>query len=381
MDYPKSVPSVGLVNGKFVDENPATGMPGSLIPASWGNAVTEEVLNVIRSSGATPDETRSDQLWQSLLQLGVGQRLPISALPNAVVQTVDGRLPVTPLAVSGSGGKVSIPAGVSLALGESFGDGTQGRVGAFVTSAWSSANLLANSTYFLRAQVVAGALYAYVQQGTLFDSVPVLLKGDVQWSVSGGGYPSTALDVCFAWVRTGAAGSTPSVVTVHNCKSLVWNQNLNGSGVVYLPMDPFARGARLLAANVTPHATQPTGLGFPAAGWLGSNYSYVSPAVSNNIFNYDGWKPGVFIGYNVFTNNVVNDVTISTVNVSFGHDAGRSLWSCYQAEHTLGAVDATSDELLLSMAIKGHVASEYQSGIALNFSNAVNLQLAWELIR
>lgn len=36
MDYPNSVPSAGLVDGKFVDENPITGAPGSLIPASWG---------------------------------------------------------------------------------------------------------------------------------------------------------------------------------------------------------------------------------------------------------------------------------------------------------------------------------------------------------
>ncbi|PGR44779.1 phage tail protein, partial [Bacillus cereus] len=40
MDYPKSVPSVGLVDGRFVDENPVAGTPGSLIPAVWGNSVT-----------------------------------------------------------------------------------------------------------------------------------------------------------------------------------------------------------------------------------------------------------------------------------------------------------------------------------------------------
>ncbi|MDF0730572.1 phage tail protein [Pseudomonas entomophila] len=380
MDYPKSVPSVGLVNGKFVDENPATGMPGSLIPASWGNAVTEEVLNVIRSSGATPDETRTDQLWQSLRQLGVGQRLPVSALPNAVVQTADGRLPVTPLAASGSAGRVSIPAGVPIALGESFGDGTQGRGGAFVTSAWSSADLVANSTYFLRAQVVAGALSVYVQQGTLYDATPALLKGDVR-SASGGGYPSTALDVCLAWIRTGAVGSVPSVVTTYNRKSLLWTQTLNGTGVIYLPIDPLARGARLHAANPIPHPTQVTSLYFPALGWQGYNYSYLNPTLANTISNFDGWKSPNAVGFYVFTNNLVGDVTISNVNVSFDHGVGRSLWNCYQAEHLYGATDAVSDELLFSMAIKGHVAEEYQSGIALNFFNAVNLQLAWELIR
>lgn len=33
---PKSVPGVGLVGGKFVDENTATGQQGSLIPSVWG---------------------------------------------------------------------------------------------------------------------------------------------------------------------------------------------------------------------------------------------------------------------------------------------------------------------------------------------------------
>ncbi|AZE21712.1 gp53-like domain-containing protein [Pseudomonas chlororaphis] len=62
MDYPKSVPSAGLVNGSFVDENPLTGMPGSLIPADWGNAVTQEILEVIRAAGDTPNESDNTQL-------------------------------------------------------------------------------------------------------------------------------------------------------------------------------------------------------------------------------------------------------------------------------------------------------------------------------
>lgn len=62
MDYPKSVPSAGLVNGKFVDENPLMGTPGSLIRARWGNSVTDEIVNAITAAGLVPDEGDSTQL-------------------------------------------------------------------------------------------------------------------------------------------------------------------------------------------------------------------------------------------------------------------------------------------------------------------------------
>ncbi|VCU63139.1 MULTISPECIES: hypothetical protein [Pseudomonas] len=62
MDFPKSVPNAGLVNGRFVDENVGTGQPGSLIPATWGNAVTLEVMSVLDLAGILPDEAKYDQL-------------------------------------------------------------------------------------------------------------------------------------------------------------------------------------------------------------------------------------------------------------------------------------------------------------------------------
>ncbi|WP_017906155.1 phage tail protein [Pseudomonas asplenii] len=62
MDYPKSVPGVGLSNGKFVDDNPFTGAPGSLIPASWGNLVTDELLSIVQAGGLEPSEAAHDQL-------------------------------------------------------------------------------------------------------------------------------------------------------------------------------------------------------------------------------------------------------------------------------------------------------------------------------
>ena len=66
MDYPKSVPNVGLVDGKFVDENPSTGQVGSLIPSAWGNSVTQELLNVIKAAGLSPDENQLNQLLKAI---------------------------------------------------------------------------------------------------------------------------------------------------------------------------------------------------------------------------------------------------------------------------------------------------------------------------
>ena len=69
MDFPKSVPGVGLVGGQFVDEDPAIGRQGSLIPSIWGNAVTLELLNVIQAAGLDPSEAQTDQLLEAIRAL------------------------------------------------------------------------------------------------------------------------------------------------------------------------------------------------------------------------------------------------------------------------------------------------------------------------
>lgn len=79
MDYPKSVPSVGLVNGRFVDEDPLAGTPGSLIPAVWGNGVTQEILSVISAAGMTPSEADTGQLIKAL-QTILGRSSPMRSV-------------------------------------------------------------------------------------------------------------------------------------------------------------------------------------------------------------------------------------------------------------------------------------------------------------
>ncbi|MEX0167218.1 phage tail protein [Pseudomonas brassicacearum] len=384
MDYPKSVPSAGLVNGKFVDENPLTGTPGSLIPAAWGNGVTQEIVNVIKAGNLTPDETQNDQLLeaiQSVTAKGWNQdlALPIAALPLPTIATADARLAVTPTALSTSGGRVSIPAGVYISIGQEVVSGRLGRSRTYVTAAWSSTDLLPSASYFLRAQVIGGALTFYMQRGSLYDLSPESLKGTVN-GASGGGFASTPLDMCLAWVMTGAPGSLPTIRTIYNRAQLAWTQTVNGTGVVYLPLDPHARAARLVAGNPTPSPSAVTSLAFVQAGWVGGNYSYLSPALQSIGNNAVGWN-GPYMCV-LFSNNVVNDVTVSTVTASFDHSQSRSLWQCFQAEHTLGATNADSDELLLSMGIKGHQAlTDYSVGIGVNFTNAINVHLSWELIR
>lgn len=66
MDYPKSTPGIGLVDGRFVDENQTTGQPGSLIPAAWANALMTELLAVIKAAGIVPSEEDNAQLLRAI---------------------------------------------------------------------------------------------------------------------------------------------------------------------------------------------------------------------------------------------------------------------------------------------------------------------------
>lgn len=69
MDFPKSVPGVGLVGGQFADEDASIGRQGSLIPAVWGNAVTLEILGVIEAAGLEPSEAETGQLLEAVRAL------------------------------------------------------------------------------------------------------------------------------------------------------------------------------------------------------------------------------------------------------------------------------------------------------------------------
>ncbi|WP_225927425.1 phage tail protein [Pseudomonas ekonensis] len=247
MDYPKSVPSSGLVNGRFVDENPLTGTPGSLIPAVWGNSVTEELLTVIRAAGMEPSESESDQLLRALRNVLTQDAMPLSALAFPTVATADGRIAVTAAGAS-AGGTVSVPGGVLVSLCEEVSAGTTARPRTLLTNAWNSTALDINSTYFLRMQVRGGALVCYVQKGTDADAVPAAMKGGT--GASGGGFDSTCIDMLMAKVVTEGAGTVPKLTLLANKARLeavgVWS---GANGNYSMPLN-WARKPRAYVAGI-----------------------------------------------------------------------------------------------------------------------------------
>lgn len=108
MDYPKSVPSVGLVDGRFVDENPVAGTPGSLIPAVWGNSVTQEILSVITAGGLVAAEADTSQLLKAIQSI-VGTSSPMRSVVTRLAASktlIDQELGL--VLIDGSPGPVTI---------------------------------------------------------------------------------------------------------------------------------------------------------------------------------------------------------------------------------------------------------------------------------
>lgn len=99
MDYPKSNPKVGLHNGKFTDGSADGTVKPSLDPAEWNNAVTDEILNVIRAAGVEPNEVKVDQMAEAIALLietkskGLKKSCRVATTGNIVLSgllTVDG---------------------------------------------------------------------------------------------------------------------------------------------------------------------------------------------------------------------------------------------------------------------------------------------------
>jgi hypothetical protein len=208
---------------------------GSADPALFNwlfQQVHGEIDDVISTlGGLTPDAGDLTQVRQAIEAYVRGkQALQVAALDYPTIATSDYRLPVTASA-GVAGGTVSLTGGDFVTLAEAVGV-THGVMRSWSVPSFTSADLSAASTYYLRAIVVEGSLVVYLQKGTDNDAVPVTLTG-TPGATEGGGFDSTRLDMLIAKVETGAAGTVPTVTTLANASRL--------AAVAYV--QPYAFGA------------------------------------------------------------------------------------------------------------------------------------------
>lgn len=212
-------------------------------------ATTKDDVKLGNLPNAKSDDLESDdsEVLATTKALRKALTLPLSVLPFPSIITANNRLAVASAAVAGTGGKVSVPAGVSVTLGQEVTAAISGRRRVLTTVDWSSSNLDTASIYYLRAQVNAvGSLVTYVQKGADSDPVPSSLKG-VPGAVSGGGFDSTVLDMLIARITTGAAGSTPVVTALANAQQL--NTEFTSAGAATIITNDAAVYAQTFSLN------------------------------------------------------------------------------------------------------------------------------------
>lgn len=153
--------------------------------------------------------------------------LPFSALSYPTVDNANGYPIINAAIVGGTGGNVTITAGTRFALAETASAGL-GVMRSFTTAAWTSPNLDANSTYYLRCQVQGSVAVFYVQKGTDSDAIPGSLLGTPN-GLNGGGFDSTRLDMLCAKLVTGANGTAPTVTPLSNAARLAYKGSQNAT--------------------------------------------------------------------------------------------------------------------------------------------------------
>jgi hypothetical protein len=77
-------PEAAGTEGYFTEGNPGSGVPATLMRASFLNMLQEEVRNVVTAAGLTPSKTTYTQLRDAILALSLGQFSQTLASPGHV---------------------------------------------------------------------------------------------------------------------------------------------------------------------------------------------------------------------------------------------------------------------------------------------------------
>lgn len=259
--------------GYPTDGNPSTGTAATVPGARWFYELQQELGELLADAGITPATATLTQVRDAIRSLGGA--LPHAALQFPTIATANNVLTVTPSAVGGLGGRVSLAGGDLVSLAEDLGSGL-GRMRTWTVPAYVSPDLAVSSTYYLRATISAGALGFYVQKGTDSDAIPASLVG-TPGAASGGGFDSTVLDILVAKIVTTLSGFTPTVTALANAATLTRRQDTalivaatlaNGASASTATVPLVINWARLPLVSVSMKGTAVTGGSFAgAADW------------------------------------------------------------------------------------------------------------------
>ena len=266
--------------------------------SAWASEVTQlETTDLVLGGSGGPDNRALKQLADRtrylLDRVESLTELPVAALPYPTIATADNRLSITPLGAT-AGGRVSVAAGTRITLSEVVISGQTGRLRTLTTVAYTSADLLVSSTYYLRARINAGALQLYVQRGTDVDATPATLVGTPD-GASGGGFDSTVHDVLLAKVVTGLAGSAPTVTALANATRLTYHNyrnttspTISGSTVEWAQTITLNWARAPLMSNVTGLAFAATS-GQTVDGWAARAVVTASSRYSLTCYTSTDW--------------------------------------------------------------------------------------------
>lgn len=319
--------------------------------------------NVVMATRAHVSQRITEELAKlDFKKENIEATLPLDSLPKAAILTEDGRLRLTSVEHDPSskrerqGGKVLVPAGVKIFLGKETSAGL-GCMRVLTTSEWLSPALPIGEECYLRAYVQEEVLNFYMQIGQLNDPIPQARKGHPS-AKAGGGFPSTSIDICIARLQTDLHG-LPLIQHVINKSSLVWSHVLNGSGVVYLPVDPHMRYAKINVSNPSSHLEKAATLVHGSDGWMSADVNYGASDIAKKIIDHKN--------------------TIYTSTAYFDHQSCSSLW--WESKLVLPRSREMGAQSLASITYKALREEDYKNGLAIHYANCLNVPLSWEIKR
>ncbi|MCS3512519.1 hypothetical protein [Pseudomonas grimontii] len=213
MDYPKSVPNVGLVGGKFVDENTSTGQVGSLIPSAWGTAVTDEIINVIKAADIDPKENENNQLSVAIKEIIKKNAAPKGTKLSDYGITDGITSEQMSTALAGKANKASTMSGYGIT------DGINAvQLNAGLAQKWDLATYPPSQYIKMGQAIPSGSNPVFHSTG--FGAIAAIPGGAGALQVSGGDAPSSAV-ICFH--RPGSYGVMFGLDTDNQLKLGGWS--------------------------------------------------------------------------------------------------------------------------------------------------------------